>query len=62
MEEVESIDALFNQLHALSIDEVIRDLSAYSDKEFKRLAIAVSKELNKRKNKWLNWLDGIEIM
>ena len=43
MEEVESIDALFNQLHALSIDEVINDLSAYSDKEFKRLAIAVSK-------------------
>ena len=50
-EETDSIDSLFGQIHSLEIDTVIEDLDKYSDKEFRRLAIAVSKELNKRKNR-----------
>ncbi len=49
-EKTESITKLFNKIYTLDIDSVIDNMSNFSDKDFKKLAISVSKELNKRKN------------
>ena len=49
--KVESINELFDEIHTLDVDSVIADLSAMSNKNFKKLAIAVSAELKKRKEK-----------
>ena len=48
-EEIESIDSLMHELHIIDINSTIDQMDSYSDKDFKLLAIAVSKELKKRK-------------
>ena len=50
-EETESIDALMDKINKIDIDSIIDKISELNSFDFRRLAVAVSTEIKRKKGK-----------